>query len=373
MHAAILEETFPLKRWGEMDAFLARAYGPGYVMRSRALFEWQFAHPQKPGEAAVLCAYRGGELVGILGYMPTRLLWGGPARALTGAWMANWMVYESERRGIGWLMIRRLQERFPVVLGQGANEVNRLLVAKMGFRFFDRIPRHLAVFDARAAAAFLAEPKRAAQLERIVWRDPLRQAAASPRLLRRGFPPAEYDPDWSLYPSLHYGTLRDAAYIDCRYLRHPAFEYRVAVCGPASSAAVCVYRVARSAGAVELPVGHIVELFFPESGDGCARGRQVLAHALRGMRDAGCAFCDFYCTAPVYAAAALEAGMVVEGDPLLPHRLVPVEHRGRGQNLEAWASPEAAGVPALARFYVTKSDGDQDRPNRLAEVGETVA
>lgn len=62
-----IEDRLPHSQWASVDAFLARHYRPGYVLRQRPLFEWQFHDREQPEASRVLCAYAGDELVGILG------------------------------------------------------------------------------------------------------------------------------------------------------------------------------------------------------------------------------------------------------------------------------------------------------------------
>ncbi|MDX6514199.1 MAG: hypothetical protein QOE36_3703, partial [Gaiellaceae bacterium] len=74
----------------------------------------------------------------------------------------------------------------------------------------------------------------------------------------------------------------------------------------------------------------------------------------------GAAFADFYCAGAGESAAPLEAaGFRREADlhAEVPSRLQPVE-AGRTEIPLA-----IAGVDASAPLYVTRSDGDQDRPN----------
>lgn len=362
MSKVTIEDVIPFSRWSAIDAFLAHTYSPAYVMRRRDLFEWQFKSRDGRDEATMVCAWRDERLIAVLGYMPSPLFWGTVGVKVQGTWMANWMVHPEERTGIGWTLMRRLQERFPVVLGQGANDANRSLATKLGFAFFDRIPRMLTVFSVDSAALLSRDPVTArGRLEGMVYSSHENAASASKET--RSFDAESFAPDWSRYSSLGYGTVRDASYLTYRYLNHPMWRYRLVIAGPDSAPALCVFRIAHTTGAYRLPVGHIVELLFPESEIGRSCGVVVLRRALREMAAAGCAFGDFFCSASAHQEVALEAGMALEQDKVLPHRLCPIDHRDRGQNLEVWASDEMGPMPRIDEMYITKSDGDQDRPN----------
>ena len=96
-----IEDTFELARWEEMDRFLGKSYRHDYIMRERKLFEWQFRNQADSSSACMLCAWEDDELIGIMGYMPLPLLWGGAGAELAGTWTANWIVAERMRALLG--------------------------------------------------------------------------------------------------------------------------------------------------------------------------------------------------------------------------------------------------------------------------------
>jgi hypothetical protein len=82
-------------------AFLQAHWKPGHIFtRDRELFDWQYARPDRPGEYAIALARTNdsGELVGMLGYLPTRRF--DPALAGHNAiWLALWRVREDISAG----------------------------------------------------------------------------------------------------------------------------------------------------------------------------------------------------------------------------------------------------------------------------------
>ena len=95
----------------------------------------------------------------------------------------------------------------------------------------------------------------------------------------------------------------------------------------------------------------------------------LLNHLMGDARKAGVAFADFYCTKPIDGLA--DAGFRIEQGPAdpypVPFRLQPLEPGGRPLNAAIRLPARLRGTlgPLSARgaLYLTKSDGDQDRPN----------
>jgi hypothetical protein len=357
-----IEDHLPRERWDEMAGFLAQQYRPGYVLRQRPLFEWQFRDAGRAGSARVLCAYAGDRLVGMLGCIVVNLLWGDPAAPVQGVWTANWMVAGEHRHGVGWLLIRRAQELFPILLGQGANPANQAVTAKLGYQLFPEIPRYVAVLNAHGTEP-LVSPTSSASARAALARELHMTGASGAWRLTDAGQLAEYRPDFRLYPALRFGTLRDAGYLRWRYLEHPSFEYGVALAGAPERPAVCVFRRERTSGAAELTVGRIVELFAPEDARGERDAGAALAHALDALSQGGAVFADFYCTSRSVGALVQRLGFSSLENGALASRLNPVELGAHAQNLQLWVAPGLPRPAALGDLYVTRSDGDQDRPN----------
>jgi hypothetical protein len=98
----------------------------------------------------------------------------------------------------------------------------------------------------------------------------------------------------------------------------------------------------------------------------------ALAHAvLQAARQLGVAYADFYCSSAVAARGLEDVGFKLENttedQPAFPTRLQPLE-KGRFAMTGLLRLPpgmrgQLNNLVRAGRLYVTKSDGDQDRPN----------
>lgn len=350
---------FPMRYWDEMVSFLSRNYRSDLALCSRRVYSWQFMADQYGENACMITAFDGNRLVGIQGYIPTPVFWGDFDRPVVGAWTANLYVEPDYRNGLGWMLLSKLKEMYPILLGTGISNDGERLVTGMGWAFFHQIPRYLVVLDIDQAIA-MAGPQASADDLLPLHITPHR---SDDLLCRELTPDGEgYAPNWLLYPAMAYGTIRSWQYFRWRYGSHPVFDYHIWLVGDRTRPAVCVYRIERAFGRYNARVGRIVEFFHPNDDQGQAEGLALIHAVLHQLKTAGCVYADFIGSGQAYGNTMLTAGWMLEAPTrqILPVRLSPIEDKLRHQNLEyyhrsGWPSP------AMNEMYVTKSDGDEDR------------
>lgn len=354
----MISAKFLMTDWRQMDRFIAITHGENHVLRNRPLFDWFFLRNEDKNEANLIVAYEEDKLISLLGYVPTRFHWGD--EEVDGAWMAHWMTLKEYRSGIGALLMKKIMEMFPIVAGQGASAMNQSIVTRLGFRFTERIPKVVCVFSREKIEGMFGYRVLAESGSRY-------DGTAVPRQTTL-VDEATFRPDWRLYPSLRYGTLRDHRYLQHRYVDYPFFKYCVFVEGDPVSPAVCVVRIVDATSGIK--VARILEFFFPENEAGRQRGLLLAGKCLNFFRQANCDYADFYCTAPAYLDLLVKAGFTVEDTGALPSLLDPVDLSRRYQNLEVYTSPQlrAKYPEGEAEFTVTRADGDQDRPNATFRI-----
>ncbi len=335
----------------DLREFWARVYRPDYVfLRSEALFHWQF------GDAAAVkfhlkLARLDGALSAGLGYMPVEVTLGG--RVVRGAWVVNWMVEPKYRRlGLGPLLMREVMRQFDVTLNIGPNQDAINATTRMGWADFGELTRHVCVLDATMAQALTPS----GQLD---WPKGSARSPASKldvRAVKQFSSDATALWDES-QATAKAGVRRSAAYLNWRYARHPLFEYRLLEArrdGRLQGLAVC--RVERVLD-VPVRVGRITELLAaPDAMDG------LVDAVLNEARAQQVAVVDFFTSRP---CEALRSHGFIEGEDSraaqIPMLFQPVDRRRTGIRFLAFG-PDGATVRA-AQWFVTKGDGDQDRPN----------
>ena len=384
----VLDQSLRIELCREVDvAPLMRFIGTQWRARhilshDEPLLRWQFAPELLRGRDApgptVLLALLGGEIVGMLGLTGFDL-------NLTGvrspaAWLSHWFVALAYR-GFNVALRLILAARdlgIAALVTLGSNEVSTKVLERLGFEVIPSLPRWVGVFDAAAAAELVcgANPK-------VSFEDALRscrgylvepKGAGVPQggLQPGGWSPvaaAEWDRLWNERLAKHLvGASRDAAYLRWRYVEHPRFEYEVRFAQRDTDGAVegmAAFRVEQVRDRATR-VLRIVEFL------GSAAGEATLVRAIiEAARDSGAAIADFYCssarTAQAFERAGFKREIADSPGVALPSRFQPLEAEHLPITVLARLPPPWGGtlreLVEDGRLYITKSDGDQDRPN----------
>jgi acyl carrier protein len=351
----------------EVRAFFAKTYRPTYRLATDEVFlRWQYgptpASPNKPFHLRL--ARLDGALMGFLGYIPVDVSLNGRARR--GAWVANWMVEEHQRRlGLGPFLMRDVLQEFEVSLDLGANEDARSLLARMGWQDLGNLARHVCVLDPAGAAALTANGQ-------LRWPAtmPLSGKAIDStvevRLVDRFNAEATqlWDATWGCSGSRAGGTRRSAEFLNWRYAIHPVFQYRlVEARRDGRLRGIAVYHV-ETVRDLPIRVGRMVEMIFDLSRPAGA-DTALLRAVVEDAHTQGVVLLDFFCASRRLGETMRHHGFVSgDSEPAagLPMLFQPIDRRRAGIRFMANLG-NVAEAAEIEDWYVTKSDGDQDRPN----------
>ncbi len=354
----------------------------GHILsRDEVLLRWQFDPALMPGRfpegPTVMLAWHDHALVGMLGLTGFDLnAEGVPVPA---AWMSHWLaVPEYRHRNVAVRLLLAVRQLGLGALGAvGANALSTKALLTLGYQFISDLPRWVGVFDAEQTASLLAASgvTVAPEVVEQMCRRHLVMDGAGPHasgddlmVVRWGAELAEaWDRHWRerLAGSL-VGASRDSGYLQRRYADHPRFRYEVRVARrprDGSVLGVAVFRVEQVRARPERVLRVVEFLASPEA-------EAALAHAVvQAGRDAGVAFADFYCSSARWAQALERLGFRSISAPsgaAFPCRFQPLEggHFSMTALLQLptqWHG-RFADLIASNRLYLTKSDGDQDRP-----------
>lgn len=343
-----------------LKRFIAKSYGENYVLGvNDAYFDWQFAAPtlttgrQCNLRLALVC----GEIAGCLGYIPADVNVG--SHTLNGAWLANWMVDPEKRHlGLGPQLVSEVTKDFDVTLALGASLDAREILERMGWTDFNMLNRYVQVLD----------PEQASLLTREGWLDwPTDVSLASTpsietvRLISRfdNEVTTLWDRVWGSQRRAA-GTRRTAQFLNWRYADHPQFDYRLFEARTAGKLrGFGVYRV-ESVQDLPVRVGRIVELVAERDFE-----TRILNAIVTDARSNEVAALDFFCASDRLSNVFTECGFLPGTHPSvtdIPLLYQPIDRRKTGITFLADLQniPDVAGIED---WYVTKSDGDQDRPN----------
>lgn len=342
-----------------LQIFFAHVYRPDYVMRTHQdLFRWQFGGTpaSKGNDYHMKLALIDGAIAGCLGYVPVDVSLGG--QVVRGAWIANWVVDHNLRRlGLGPLLIRQVTQQFDITLVLGLSQDAHNLLPRMGWTSFGELTRWVCVLDAHAAGALT-------EAGSVEWgavtapRDwEWLQGANVGRVNRfSDDATALWDRVWGKSAA---GTRRSMEFLNWRYACHPMFAYRLFEAHHEGRlGGIAVYRVEQVRD-IPMRVGRIVELISEADVEG-----SLLSALLDDAQSQGVAVLDFFCSSQRFSVLMARYSFLHGRDKVaaqIPFLFQPIERR-TGVPFMAYL----ANVPDVSKvrdWYVTKGDGDQDRPN----------
>lgn len=310
------------------------------------LLDWQHREADGDTYSFVLARReRDRELIGILGFLPTRRF--DPAlTADNTVWLTTWKVRDDAAdAGLGLRMLRFLTaaERHVAVGAITVNAGTQPIYARLGYRVGEL--HHYVLPNADVAQFELAT------IDRVMRRPPNADDDVN-AVIAVQMDAEELSENAPSLDRLNGGASaphKTARYFAGRYLRHPIYRYGVyALLDQAAPCALMATRLAEHEGRRAL---RIVD--YMGSAD-------VLARAGRAIREIivqqDAEYADVYNTG-IDAAVFARAGFALvdpSGASLVPDHFEPFERR----NVRLWFSMKSESVPVLF-----KGDADQDRPN----------
>lgn len=357
-----------------LQGFVREYWNPQHAfVQSRELLLWQhhlnpFKHlgSFSDEELSFWGAWDGSALIAVLGEIPVPFAIRG--QTLPGTWLAMWRNRaESTHMAAGIQLLRRITSGpAAFVGGLGMNERVRRAYGLFRFHVSDDLPLYVVLNPEVSSAWVRKKPTfTEARGSRLLARIP--PSHSTPKFTVRPFPAEaeEWDRFWSRIRGGLVGTDRNSSYMNWRYLTHPHYRYEwVRVYGESDELqAAAVYRVEEAEGEKTV---HVVEFH----GEG--QPAEQLAHALcTVMRECQASFLGFRCA----RQRAFDPWRAVGGDVYsssnsayeLPSLFQPVIPEYRAL---AWIYRFGRGIDPteLSEFYITRSDGDQDRPSQIDSV-----
>ena len=356
--------------WGLFRDFIDKHFHERYVLGNEGFFRWQYReNPYSFLDGFAMRVLREGErFLGFLGLVPYRMKVFDESHGRCGA-LCNLMIDASCRSlGLGAVLVKSCQGDFDLMTGTDYNPKTARMYKGIGnWIEMGDLRRFLCILDPDACAA-LENPVR----PRVPLFRSLSSEAAS--VGRSG---AELDffevfdesvaDLWDRvrdrYP---IAVERSAAYLNWRYARHPMLKYDLV--GVRHQGRMRGYIVSRRERASEAghrwQIDRIVDLVAEEEVEAA-----MLASYLEWSRKAGSDCADFCFTGSIPAESLRRAGFTEDiacGVERLPHVFSPIERDRAPINFITYAGDQIgskAGLRDVANWYITRGEGDKDRPN----------
>lgn len=365
-------DWWPVAEIPDLQRAIDQHWRKGHVLsRDAELLRWQHRHPTDRAALSVLRACDEDGLAGVLGTI--RVDFSVAGQRTPGLWLALWFNAKHAAAGTGLMLLRAAMETdAQVVACLGFNDVAERIYRGLRFTVVEELPRWICLANADAFRALMALGRDDVPPDLQATIDQLgnERRGELPGTARIGFWDEGLADRWNRkwnddLSKRCVGTWRDFDYLRWRYVDHPRFKYQVLFADESRTGeltGLIVYRYERVASS-DLQVVRVLELLGDESA--C----ELLAAAVREeARVSGAAFVDFFCTQPSLATPLTAAGYERERaiPATVPLLFQPLDHRRTRVRLAYTmldSTLEQAAIAHPETLYVTRSDGDQDRPN----------
>lgn len=346
--------------------FIASTWGRHHILANDAdLLQWQLSwdlSPKMRGSGiSALTVWDRNELVGMQGliHAPFRI----GAERLTSVWLCNLMVAEHHRaRGVGARLMTSVHNLpVDVVATSGINPDILPLYRKMRYHVINALDRYIYVNNIDKFYELTGYR---------IYQDvegPQKERPSNSILMQHD---EDFDEFWTSFKSHSLGSKyvgidRTKEYMRWRYVQHPRFRYRIVTGRDASGTiyGLIVYRIERISGFD----GSVVRILEIDAIDEHSFSLMMGAAGDIACQNAAI-FCDYYSSIdlPITDIATIGWMRSSEIPEAVPSYFQPLDYRH--QNVSVAARALRTGFSPSdwsGRLSITKSDGDQDRPNLI--------
>ena len=356
--------------WRKIRAFNKSQYGAGHILCDKVYYDWQFDNvfnSSQKNYAALGLFDKKDNIVGTIGLFRAPLnLFGRKADCV---WLANLIVKEELRSvGYGYLLLKEGVAGCDIGVDHNINKNARPVFLAAGWRGKD-VSRYLCVLDKKKS-------------ERLMNKNNLRIKTFDELVKKSGKKTdlnfkevnkidRKFEDFWRKIKTKYPVSVeRSSRYLNWRYLRHPMVDYRVFAAEKSNNLeAFLVLRIEEATEGKKrkrtgIRLGRIVDFV---SLDGAEEF--TLFKAVEFCRSQKLAFVDFFLTGDFYASAFRKAGFISDKKKpysLIPTLFNPIDRIKRTRNNFAFKLVSKKlfnrKIDNFKFWYLTKGDGDQDRP-----------
>ena len=350
--------TLGLKGIGGLRSFYNKNYREGYILGDTTLFRWMFKN--NGGHVSVM-SLESGQIIAHQAYVPVIFTDGDVE--YKGFISASTMVdAEYRRRGLMTHLRGDLQKRYDMAVSLGGSAKGVSLYTSMGYTHSGDLIRVIAIVDPKKCQEITQNTDK---LKKTVELNQGRNSSVRSIGVFEDFS-GELDSlrNEVLPPKTYFGVKRDAEFLDWRYVDVPYNKYeRFGFWSGGKLKAVIVFRK-EFVPAANSSIIRIVELL------GRKESVQELIKNTVLTKDvsADVGWIDWFCSNESICETVKPLGFVTP-DELFPAVVTiftkPVDYYKTTYPFMFWSKDASLykTLPTFDKWYVTKGDGDADRPN----------
>jgi len=350
--------------WGDFKAFIVEYFHDKYVLQDKVFFTWQYCrNPFVIKNTSVKVLLLKDRFLGYLGFIPVRLKVFDKIFNRS-ALLCNLMIDKSCRAlGLGSYLIRELEQEFTVLFGTGYTLKTGPMYEKLGdWKLMGNLNRYIKIIDKKKVNLLLrvevAEDKRADVVNSDISLN-IKSVEHFTDDIKKFWKKISFK-----YP---IAVQRDVGYLNWRYAEHPFFCYHILVAKQDSEIkGYIIFRITKSDGCkTTCLIGHILDLISTDDAVS-----PLVAEAEKIMVKEKVDLIDYFSTGCFHHDDFIKLGY--HDDTKAPYDKMPMYfnpvdlQKTNKINVLVYygkASQYKEKLCDINNWYITKGDGDKDRPN----------
>jgi hypothetical protein len=342
------------KDWRAFKQMVQRMYGPRYIFTNKRFVDWQHRHNGSPSSLCLIDF--AGEFKGVLGSIPLNLNFLG--RDLSAWCYANIRVDPELRRvGLGVALIEFGRTPDKLVYGMGHSDEMTSVYRNLGWQSDIRLNRYLKVLNPTNV-----ERLKSVDTPLTVERKPVEDGFSQNSCTQVHVFDEDMDDFWLSVRDKYPITInRYSTYLNWRYADHPMIPYKIFV-HRAPDGSVQGYAVVRIEDSSGYRIARIIDFVSSDASE-----IPLLQHVTVYGENNDVDLVDFFFSGDFHIPSLLAAGFVKNDAPsheTIPMLFNPIDRTRKTVNFAYYLPTEELRLQGDApdKWYVTKGDGDIDRP-----------
>lgn len=351
--------------WPDFKIFIRKNFGDKYILQDKVFFDWQYCnnpYNRWPAAAMKVLSFKN-RFLGYLGLIPLKLKVFDEVID-KGGMLCNLMIDQSCRAlGLGSYLIQSATDDFDILWGTGYTLKTGPMYEKLGgWKLIGDLNRYIKVINDKKISLLMGENI----LKDVGTRTRYNNPSINIKSIK--YFSNNIEEFWQKisvkYPIAAY---RDTPYLNWRYVDHPSFHYNIFVAEQNGEIkGYIVFRIAQSeGGSTPCLIGHILDLIGYDDAVG-----PLIAKAEEFMTENKVDLIDYFSTGSFHHQDFINLGY--HDDKQAPYGRFPIYfnpvdwQKTNKINLLVYYGKALQNKDRLCEidnWYITKGDGDKDRPN----------
>lgn len=355
-----LVKNYSIQDWIKFKKFITEQFHSKYILSDKEFFLWQYVRNPYTRRAAMKIIAYNDQFLGYLGLIPSKLNIFGTIHT-SGCALCNLKISEHCRAfGLGSFLIKDVMEEYEIMWGTGYHPQTGPMYSKIGgWYLLGDLKRYIKIFNPKSIVTIIDEKFKLEKDKSVsegnikIW-----------KIYRFS---QEVNNFWkNMTAKYPISVEREQVYLNWRYVEHPSFQYSILYAQKKNVfVGYIIFRIATSSGGKkELRIGHIVDLVAENDAV-----QPLVMAAEDEMRKENADLIDYFSTGKFHHADFLNLGYHLNNEKKyeeIPLYFNPISKKRSQINFLVYCADslkDLKGIRDINNWYITKGDGDKDRPN----------